>query len=122
MYMNICKYICIYEQIYRWYEKTFQSELFPRKAIFGTMENSRCLTFLTNVYWLGLVCEKQVYNFNTMLYFLLEKEQITNKNGTLSLDLMVISYAQPSCFILYMKSLATGIICMWYYVYGIYDV
>lgn len=57
-----------------------------------------------------------------MLYFLLEEEQIANKNGKLSLDLIVMSYAQPLCFILYMKSLATGIICIGYYVYGIYDV
>ena len=79
------------------------------------------IPFLTNVYWLGLVCKKQVYNFTTMLYFLLEEQQITNKNGKLGLDLMVMSYAQPSCFILYMKTLATGTICIWCYVYGVYN-
>lgn len=47
-----------------------------------------------------------------MLYFLLEEEQIDNKNGKLSLDFMVMSFAQPLCFILYMKSLATGAICI----------
>lgn len=56
-----------------------------------------------------------------MLYFLLEEQQITNKNGKLGLDLMVMSYAQPSCFILYMKTLATGTICIRYYVYGVYN-
>lgn len=56
------------------------------------MENRKILDFSDKCLLIG-TSKKQVYNFNTMLYFLLEEEQIANKNGKLSLELMVMSCA-----------------------------